>query len=171
MALQDDHRRAVNLFLATRGQMPVAPDQPVQIFYRMARDNQVYHSREYTRVTARNSYTVSFVNEHKRDEVAFGQVQLFVRHKRHDIAVVRLFNMSGESVLKPITETDALTAMLSYHFEDDGILANQLDMAIRVTKCDNLIAIDVKSIQRKWVFIDLGSKLYVSKIPNFIECD
>ena len=69
MALQEEHRSAVSLFLVTQGQVSLAPDQQVQIFHQMARNNQVYCSRDYTHVTARNSFTMSSVNEHKHDEV------------------------------------------------------------------------------------------------------
>lgn len=50
------------LFLSTRGLEMVHEGEEVSTFLRVQKDGQVFHSTEYTRVTARNSFTIKFKN-------------------------------------------------------------------------------------------------------------
>ena len=165
--------RAVNRFTATRGAVGVADKQPVAVFYRMRKDSQVFHSAGYGRVTARNSFTVSFADESRRGRETHGHIQLHAKINSQPLAIIRVLPQSSVHTLKPpVDEDDDVTAiMLSKNFKDQGIFVNQLASATRVTKSNHLVAVDVHSIRRKCVFLQVGNDSYVSHIPNFIECD
>ena len=164
--------RAVNRFLCTRGEICVNADQPVAVYYRMKKDSQVYHSTGYRRVTARNSFTVSFADESSRGHETLGHIMSYVKHRNQDIAVIRVLERSAMHALTPMMpDDDEVTEMLSEKFQDQGIFARQLKSATRVTSSNHLVAVNTHSIRRKYVFLQVGSDSYVSHIPNFIECD
>ena len=108
--LQEDQRRAVNLFLVTRGHIPIEHNQPVQTFSRLEKEGQRYHSSSYTRVTARHTFIVSFVDE--KNEVRYGQVQFYVRCGGKDIAVMKLLDSTEVPLLKAHSEEDEASLML-----------------------------------------------------------
>lgn len=164
---------AVNLFLSARGDEGVSESENVSVFYRVEIKGEVYHSRSYTRVTARNTYTVKFFDPTKCDGISYGQVQEYLQRGEYCIAIVKALTERQEPVLTPPTVTEAaageVSRMLQAHF--NGVLAGQLAMATEVEPSNHLIAVDVRSIIRKCVFVQVGSRSYVSNIPNMVESD
>ena len=171
--LSDQERNAVNSFLCRRGKSPILPGSKVPKFFRAKHNGQVYHSREYTRVTARNSFTISFSNESRRNQTKFGQVQFYIQQKNDDLAMVELLTPTDNTPLSsPSAEcVDPVSVTLSRHFTRDGIFHKHLPMATRVEKSKEIVAIEVSTITRKNVFVEAGSDTFVSIIPNFFECD
>ena len=127
-------RMALNLFLSTRGLEMVHEGEKVSTFLRVQKDGQVFHSTEYTRVTARNSFTIKFKNPCERDHLSYGQVLWYVQRGAFLIAILKLLREYREPILTH----------------------SHLPMAIKVELSSNIIAIDVSSIERKRVFVNTG---------------
>lgn len=104
----------------------------------MQKDGQVFHSTEYTRVTAQNSFTIKFKNPCERDHLSYGQVLQYVQRGAFLIAILKL--------LREYMEPTLTSHMTHSH----------LPMAIKVELSSNIIAIDVSSIERKCVFVNTG---------------
>ena len=160
-------RQAVNNFLCRRGKSPIAQGSKVCKFLRIQQGGQVFQSREYTRVAARNSFTVSFLNESRRNQLQFGQLQYFIRLEDSDLAIVRC--LSPTNTLFDRDNLDPVSIALSRHWE--GIFHDHLPMATKVKPSEEIVAIDVNAIKRKNVFVEVGSNTFVSVIPNFLESD
>ena len=159
-------RQAVNNFLCRRGKSPIAQGTKVCKFLRIQQRGQVFQSREYTRVTARNSFTVSFLNESRRNQLQFGQLKYFLRLEDSDLAIVRC--LYPTTTLFDRDNLDPVSMALSRHW--GGIFHDHLPMATKVEISEEIVAIDVNAI-RKNVFVEVGSNTFVSVIPNFLESD
>ena len=109
----------------------------VSTFLRVQKDGQVFHSTEYTRVTAQNSFTIKFKNPCERDHLSYGQVLRYVQRGAFLIAILKLLREYREPIL-----TSHMTRSHA--------------MAIKVELSSNIIAIDVSSIERKCVFVNTG---------------
>lgn len=131
-------RMALNLFLSTRGLEMVHEGEEVSTFLRVQKDGQVFHSTEYTRVTARNSFTIKFKNPCERDHLSYGQVLWYIQRGAFLIAILKLLQKYREPIL---------TSHMTH---------SHLPMAIKVELSSNIIAIDVSSIERKCVFVNTG---------------
>ena len=131
-------RMALNLFLSTRGLEMVHEGEEVSTFLRVQKDGQVFHSTEYTRVTARNSFTIKFENPCEHDHFSYGQVLWYVQRGAFLIAILKLLRECREPIL---------TSHMTH---------SHLPMAIKVELSSNIIAIDVSSIERKRVFVNTG---------------
>ena len=112
--------------------------EEVSTFLRVQKDGQVFHSTEYTRVTARNSFTIKFKNPCEHDHFSYGQVLRYVQRGAFLIAILKLLCECREPIL---------TSHMTH---------NHLPMAIKVELSSNIIAIDVSSIERKRVFVNTG---------------
>lgn len=134
-------------------------------------NDQVYHSKSYTRVSARNTYIIKFFNLTKCYGISYGQVQLYLQRGKHCIAIVEELTEREDQVLTRPTVPDAggVTRLLQRHF--NGVLGGKLTMAIEVEPSNHVIAVEVRSIIRKCVFVQVGSRSYVSNIPNMVESD
>ena len=168
-----NENRAVNMYLSRHGKTPISVVTAVDVYLRMRHEGQVYHSRWYTHVTARNCFTVSFKNECRNWEEESGQVELYVALGPHKVAILRPLTPVSTSILQASSgdNDDPFSVALGRHFEEQGILNGQLSMAKQVTPSSQLVAVDADSVTRKQVFVHVGSKSFVSKIPNFFECD
>ena len=131
-------RMALNLFLSTRGLEMVHEGEKVSTFLRVQKDGQVFHSTEYTRVTAQNSFTIKFKNPCEHDHFSYGQVLRFIQRGAFLIAILKLLRECREPIL---------TSHMTH---------SHLPMAIKVELSSNIIAIDVSSIERKRVFVNTG---------------
>ena len=65
VTVTNEYKVAVNLFLSCRGIKRVKEGEVVDTFYQIEKDGEVYHSKAYTRVSVRNSYTIKFKNPRK----------------------------------------------------------------------------------------------------------
>ena len=104
----------------------------------MQKDGQVFHSTEYTRVTAQNSFTIKFKNPCERDHLSYGQVLRYVQRGAFLITILKLLREYREPTL---------TSHMTH---------SHLPTAIKVELSSNIIAIDVSSIERKRVFVNTG---------------
>ena len=171
--VKNESRVAVNLFLSCRGLERVKEGEVVDTFYRIEKDREVYHSKAYTRVSVRNSYTIKFKNSQNRDRLSYGQVISYFHIQECCIALVEHLVESIEKVLSPPAGPHqppvAINTML---LENLGrLLDGHLPMATKVQCSNQTIAVDVHSIVRKCVLVNTGSDLFVSNIPNFVETD
>ena len=171
--ITDERRVAVNLFLSCRGIEGVKRGEVVDIFYRIEKDGEVYHSQAYTRVSVRNSYTIKFKNPQDRDRLSYGQVICYTNIQQSCIALVEQLVECREEVLTPPAGPHqppvAINAMLQGNL--GSLLDGHLAMATKVQCSNQIIAVDVRSIVRKCVLVNTGSDLFISNIPNFVETD
>ena len=133
----------------------------------------MYHSKTYTRVPVRNSYTIKFNNYQNHDRLSYGQVICYLSIRQWCIALVEHLIESIENVVSssadPHQPPVAINTMLQGNLA--RLFAGHLPMATKVECSNQIIAVGVHSIVRKCVLVNTGSDLLVSNIPNFVETD
>ena len=67
------------MYLSRHGKTLIPRGAQLDVHLRVEKDGQVYHSRRYKRVTATNSFTVSFKNECRELREECGQVELYAK--------------------------------------------------------------------------------------------
>ena len=162
-------RQAVNNFLCRRGKFPIAQGFKVSKFLRIQQRGHVFQSQEYTRVMARNCFTVSFSNNSRHNQSQFGQMEYFIHLEDRDLVIVRCLSPTSTLFAIQSDNLDPVSMALSRHWE--GIFNDHLPMATKVETSEEIVAIDVNAIRRKNVFVEVGSSTFVSVILNLLESD
>jgi len=122
---------------------------PVKTFNRVFLRGLVFHSKSYTRVHKRNSYTVKYMSE---EGYKYGQIQCFC---------------------KVGVGADTTVCALMQTFQVLGNVRNEHTM-LHITSVqleDNLIAVHLHRISRKCVFMDIDREIFISEVPNVFESD
>lgn len=129
--------------------LPVNGESPVKTFNRVFLHGSVFHSKSYTRVHKRNSYTVKYNSE---EGYKYGQIQCFCK--------------VGDGA-------DTTVCALMQTFQVLGNVRNEHTM-LHITSVqleDNVIAVQIHNISRKCVFMDINGEIFISEVPNVFESD
>jgi hypothetical protein len=133
-------------------------------FNRMRKGTDMFHSKMYTRVSRRNSYTVMYMDA---DSVQYGLVQFYLQSYppcRHGIQCAKECNCSPQNLA-------ILTELVEC--ADQFCVPSQTVTVVERSNTQVLKAVFLKSLKRKCVLIDLknDADLYVCRIPNLVEKD
>ncbi|XP_035662855.1 uncharacterized protein LOC118406704 [Branchiostoma floridae] len=142
--------------------------QEVPGFKRVCIDSlteQIVYSRSYGREKARNNRTVEFWEQGR---IQYGETILFCRGEGEHLAVLKLLQPAGGSVINVDNLTDA---RVIHAF---GLQLQ--NFVIEVIETDNYCAVPITDLRRKCVFMDVqigenSRKLYIGRFPNTSEHD
>lgn len=131
----------------------------MQFFNRMIFRGQVYHSKDYTRVKQRNSYTVKYFCPESRI-VKFGQILFFGHHKTgQSFTFISPFKRSEKTLFDLCRDTPNVLRVQAPH----------IHLLLPTNNTDIIL---VQNLITVCVFIDIqDSCWYVCEPPNFTETD
>ena len=120
------------------------------MFYRLlAKENNMYHSAKYGRVSKRNSYTIAFADENQT--LMFGQIQHFTILSGNCVAVVKLFS---------IPDNSGDHSQLTFSSLNSCLFPVHLSSVIKL--------VPANMIKEKCIFINLT---YVARLTSQITLD
>lgn len=145
----------LNTALSSLRKDTIPNSQDVTKFYRLVIGRNVYFSKEYCNVVARNSYTVRFIKE---GSTKIGVILYFVHASTVTFAVVNELVVNTNVSTFFNLSTDCLDRIHS-----SGIFP--------VTLGSETLVVCVSNIVDKGVFMDFNGLLYVSTCPNSLTID
>lgn len=133
---------ATNAYLVHCGVSRLHSDTRVQAFYKAKIGNCIYFSANYGRVCKRNSYTVLYK---KAGVEEFGMIQFFF--------TIPLLSMP----LVVIKRLESITVSSQDHFDLTDPAIGSIDHIIPVEETGELYVTELKSIERKVLYIHFPS--------------
>ena len=143
----------------------------VHMFKRLRIGSEVFHCKLYSRVKARNSYTISYTNSDDLN-IHFGIVEFYFKYKtscincERKIHTCRLFNLAAVQTLEKLNES-LIYDNITYGTASHLTIANSPD----TNKC---AVLPIENIKDKCIYMkisDIKDKVFISKFPNKWECD
>ena len=143
----------------------------VHMFKRLRIGSEVFHCKLYSRVKARNSYTISYTNSDDLN-IHFGMVEFYFQYKtpcincERKIHTFRLFNLAAVQTLQKLNES-LIDDKITYGTASHLTIANPPD----TNKC---AVLPIENIKDKCIYMkisDIKDKVFISKFPNKWECD
>ena len=123
------------------------------VFYRAVVRGEVFYSREYSRSTSRNSYTVEFHDSNSENNNSmFGYIEYFLGLPLLTVAVV--------TFLQP-----------NNHFCYPSSFKVLRNCIVPVSSECGSCVICLSSLHHKCVCINLNNNTYVARLPNHIKSD
>lgn len=134
------------------------------VFFRCQVNGVVYQCEKYKRVTARNNFTVLFT---VNDTLMYGSVKLYVKA---DEGCREVTCTEMECQCKHAVSYWAIIQILDKHPDQlsEHVLKN---IIVRVIPTDRLVAVAIKNIKEKCVYVDVSSGRWVCHLPNNSERD
>lgn len=170
IVLQVDQRAALDNYLEAKGKPPFTSHR-IGSYYRVEKEGQTFFSALYTRVQRRNSHTVAYGDE--SEEEKYGCIQLFLNFQGALLALLKPLevarNHCHQLLSSPIgTDQSAIKDTL-----DEHILAidDTFTMAMECEDINALKVVELSSVRRKCVLVEIDKVKYVSTIPNIFESD
>lgn len=148
--------------------------QPVSVVYygRLKVRNIIIHSEFYTRVTARNSYTVKYFSND--GFLRFGLVKTFAVHRMKECLCEKLCHCNN-SILAIITQLEKVkdNVIDTAHHDFPQFLTMKMGHVhvLKLEDTPNIVVIGVHQIIALCVSVNIGSLNYVCEFPNTTECD
>ena len=156
VTLSSSHVVKLNAELARLHKDPISDSYQLQKFFRVAVGKNVFFSKEYTRVRARNSFTVEYIYQ---GAVKIGIVLYFIYISGHTFASIselqKINNISGYFGLS----TECLNVL-----HCSGVLP-----VVQIQ--DSVVFVPVNSLYKKVVFMQCGVNLYVGTFPSSVIDD
>ena len=123
----------------------------ITTFYRvLTKDNQMYYSRNYFRVKARNSFTVGFKDD---GSLMFGQILYFTISDSEPVAIVTVFTSSS-------SETEF---KLTFSSLDSRVFPVTATSIVKVVPVCNII--------EKCIYISIGNEAFIARFTSQINLD
>ena len=146
----------LNAALEKLNKHPISTSQEVQKFYRVVVEKNVFFSKEYTRVKARNSFTVEYIH--------LGTLR---------IGIILYFIFISGCTFACITELQRISNISDYFdLSTDCLNALHCSGVIPVVPVvpveDSIVFVPVRNLYKKAVFIQCDVKLYVGTFPSGI---
>lgn len=134
-----------------------------QVFYRLLKEDTMYHSTRYCRYNGRkrnNTYCV-FSNPSGKSE--YGQIALFIYYPKPCALI--------NEMVEEHTSLTEQVGHISHHklvdYQSVDILNN---IITSVKPSERLTCVDINKIHKKAILINVGSQHYISAIVNPYEC-
>ena len=151
------HAACLNAALQSLHIDRAADDQEVQKFFRVVVNKNIYFSKEYSRVKARNSFTVEYICPLQGTR-NIGSILYFVKHLHVTFAVVNeLVPLSNVSAYFSLP-TNCLNVL-----HCSGVKP----VAVGAT----ITYVPVQNILKKAIFINFNVQCYVATFPSSIVND
>ena len=166
--LLPEQKTALNKFLHEKGEQLYSSGN-IGTYYRVQKEGQTFFSALYTRVQRRNSYTVAYAPQTMQK---FGCIELFLQYNNSLLALIRpleVLNQFHNLLSVPQDTKEEIKAPLQNNVRAMG---DTFTMTMSCTRTSDLEVVELCQVKRKCVFVECGDgNMYISAIPNFIECD
>jgi hypothetical protein len=140
----------------------------VHTFSRLWKENEIYHSKAYSRVQNRNNYTITF-SDVNIDKTNYGQIELFAQYKPTCLC------LEAECSCKPINVmVISVLSRVEFNLINDDLTHASIPGIMVVTPPDSnkKAIVEIEQIQSKCIYMhfeDCPGQSFLAFPPNKVE--